>query len=33
VGGGLISNMKEVEDLLAQGLDAVSISDPQMWIS
>jgi glycerol uptake operon antiterminator len=32
VGGGLISNMKEVEDLLAQGLDAVSISDPHMWI-
>ena len=33
VGGGLIWTMKEAEDLLAQGLDAVSISNPQMWIS
>ena len=32
VGGGLIQNMKEVEDLLAQGLSAVSISNPTMWI-
>ena len=32
VGGGLIQNMKEAEDLLAQGLSAVSISDPLMWI-
>jgi glycerol uptake operon antiterminator len=33
VGGGLVDNLKEVEDLLAKGLDAVSISDPQMWLS
>ena len=33
VGGGLIQNMKEVEDLLAQGLSAVSISNPLMWIA
>lgn len=33
VGGGLIWTMKEAESLLAQGLDAVSISDPRMWIS
>jgi glycerol uptake operon antiterminator len=33
VGGGLIWTMKEAEDLLSQGLDAVSISNPQMWIS
>ena len=33
VGGGLIWTLKEAEDLLAQGLDAVSISNPQMWIS
>jgi glycerol uptake operon antiterminator len=32
VAGGLISCMKEVEDLLAQGIGAVSISDPHMWI-
>lgn len=33
VGGGLISSMREVEDLLGQGLTAVSISDPQLWIA
>jgi glycerol uptake operon antiterminator len=33
VGGGLIQTMKEVEDLLSQGLSAVSVSNPQMWIS
>jgi len=32
VGGGLIENMKEVEDLLAQGLNAVSTSIPVLWI-
>ncbi len=32
-GGGLIWNLKEAEDLLLQGLDAVSISNPEMWIS
>ncbi len=32
VGGGLISNLKEVEALLAQGLSAVSTSNPQMWL-
>lgn len=32
VGGGLIQSMKEVEDLLAQGLSSVSCSNPQMWI-
>lgn len=32
VGGGLIQTMKEVEDLLLQGLSAVSVSNPQMWI-
>jgi len=33
VGGGLIWTLKEAEDLLLQGLDAVSVSDPQLWIS
>ncbi|HTW60615.1 MAG TPA: glycerol-3-phosphate responsive antiterminator [Terracidiphilus sp.] len=32
VGGGLIQTMKEVEDLLAAGLSAISTSNPQMWI-
>jgi glycerol uptake operon antiterminator len=32
VGGGLIQTLKEIEDLLAQGLSAVSSSNPQMWI-
>lgn len=32
VGGGLIETMKEVEELLAQGLSAVSVSKPEMWI-
>ena len=32
VGGGLIETMKEVEELLAQGLSAVSTSNPIMWI-
>jgi glycerol uptake operon antiterminator len=33
MGGGLISTMKELEELLLQGLRAVSIGNPQMWIS
>jgi glycerol uptake operon antiterminator len=32
VGGGLIETMKEVEELLKQGLSAVSTSNPQMWL-
>jgi glycerol uptake operon antiterminator len=32
VGGGLIQTLKEVEELLAQGLSSVSTSNPQMWI-
>jgi len=32
VGGGLIQTLKEVEELLAQGLSAVSSSKPEMWI-
>ena len=33
VAGGLISDLKEVESLLAAGIDAVSVSDPRFWIS
>jgi len=32
VGGGLIQTLKEVEELLARGLSAVSSSDPKMWL-
>ncbi len=32
LGGGLIQTMQEVEGLLAQGLSAVSTSNPEMWI-
>jgi glycerol uptake operon antiterminator len=31
--GGLISNLKEVEYLLGAGIDAVSVSDPRLWIA
>ena len=30
--GGLISDLHEVESLLAAGIDAVSVSDPRFWI-
>lgn len=32
VGGGLISSLREAQDLLGQGLVAVSASDPHLWI-
>jgi len=32
VGGGLIQSMREIEDLLAQGLTSVSVSNTQLWI-
>jgi glycerol uptake operon antiterminator len=32
VGGGLVLTLKEAEELLLRGLDAVSISNPEMWI-
>jgi glycerol uptake operon antiterminator len=32
VAGGLISDLKEVESLLAAGIDAISASDPRFWI-
>jgi glycerol uptake operon antiterminator len=32
VGGGLIDSMKEAEELIAQGLSAVSVGNPQMWL-
>jgi glycerol uptake operon antiterminator len=32
VAGGLIADLKEVEGLLAKGVDAVSISDRKFWV-
>jgi glycerol uptake operon antiterminator len=32
VAGGLIADLKEVETLLAAGIDAVSVSDSRFWI-
>lgn len=32
VAGGLLNDLKEAEYLLASGIDAVSVSDPRMWI-
>jgi len=32
VAGGLISDLKEVESLLAAGINAVSVSDARLWI-
>jgi glycerol uptake operon antiterminator len=33
VAGGLVSDLKEVETLLASGIDAVSVSDSRFWIA
>jgi len=33
VAGGLISDLHEVESLLANGINAVSVSDPRFWIA
>lgn len=32
IGGGLIENVKEIEDLLAAGVDSVSVSDERLWL-
>jgi glycerol uptake operon antiterminator len=32
VAGGLISDLHEVESLLASGINAVSVSDPRFWV-
>jgi glycerol uptake operon antiterminator len=32
VGGGLIQSMREIEELLAQGLTSVSVSNTQFWV-
>jgi glycerol-3-phosphate responsive antiterminator len=32
VGGGLVQTLKEAEELLGQGVSAISVSNPEMWI-
>jgi glycerol uptake operon antiterminator len=32
IGGGLIENVKEIEDLLAAGIHSVSVSDERLWL-
>jgi glycerol uptake operon antiterminator len=32
IAGGLIRNLREVEDLIQQGIDSVSVSDSRLWI-
>ncbi|HTR39174.1 MAG TPA: glycerol-3-phosphate responsive antiterminator [Bryobacteraceae bacterium] len=32
VAGGLVNDLKEVENLIDAGIDAVSVSDPRFWI-
>jgi glycerol uptake operon antiterminator len=32
VAGGLVTDLKEVENLINAGIDAVSVSDPRFWI-
>ena len=32
IAGGLVSDLKQVEQLMNAGIDAVSLSDPQLWV-
>ena len=32
IGGGLIENVKEIEELLATGIHSVSVSDRRLWL-
>lgn len=32
IAGGLITNLKQVESLVLAGVDAVSLSDPNLWV-
>ena len=33
IAGGLISTMREIEDLVHQGITSVSVSDSRLWIA
>ncbi len=32
IAGGLLNDLKQIEHLLAEGIDAVSLSNPQLWV-
>jgi glycerol uptake operon antiterminator len=32
IAGGLVNNLKQVEELVTAGIDAVSLSNPQLWV-
>jgi glycerol uptake operon antiterminator len=32
IAGGLVSNLKQVEELISANVDAVSLSDPSLWL-
>jgi glycerol uptake operon antiterminator len=32
IAGGLVTNLKQVEGLVAAKVDAVSLSDPELWV-
>ena len=31
--GGLVRTLREIEDLIAQGIGAISVSDPRLWVA
>ena len=33
IAGGLITTLREIDDLITQGISAVSVSDPRLWIA
>jgi glycerol uptake operon antiterminator len=33
IGGGLIENLREIEDLFAAGINSVTASDPRLWLA
>ena len=33
IAGGLITTMREIEDLISHGVNSVSVSDPSLWVA
>jgi glycerol uptake operon antiterminator len=33
IAGGLVTTLREIEDLISQGISAVSVSDPRLWVA
>ena len=33
IAGGLITTVREIEDLVKQGINSVSVSDPCLWVA